>query len=280
MLLIGDGGSTKIDWALFDARSHCRHFQTEGFNPSYNEAATFTERLLELDIEHGLLRSVYYYGAGCSSPARCGIVEEGIKRLVPESAHIEIAHDLLGAARACCGTESGIACILGTGSNSCSFDGSEIIDNIENLGYLLGDEGSGCHIGKQLVRAYIYREMPETLAYAFEADYSLGKNALLDRIYGPGAKPNVYLASMSRFAKQHETHPFIKDMLLGVFDVFLQRHVVKYEGHASLPINFVGSVAFVFEELLRKSLASNGLRFGRVVRSPIHALENYHLKKK
>ncbi|MFN7116884.1 MAG: hypothetical protein ACK4TA_08810, partial [Saprospiraceae bacterium] len=262
MIVVVDSGATKADWKVVDGtESQIIHsmglspvFHTEDF--MYQEISkAFAGKIPTQKVEH-----VYYYGTGCWDGGRKGIVELALRRVFA-NAEILVEHDLLGAARAACGREPGIACILGTGSNSCLFDGENITDNVTNLGYMLGDEGSGVALGKMLIKAYFYREMPRDLMPAFEIFHPGGRPAILDKVYGKET-PNVYLASFMPFYAQHRDHFFIQMLLHDAFAEFIDRHARKYSGHLSIPVNFVGSVAFHFQNILRIVLEERAMRPG------------------
>ena len=193
----------------------------------------------------------------------------------PNSAnHVE--HDLLGAARALLGDDPGIACILGTGSNTCAYDGKKIVDNVQNLAFILGDEGSASHIGKRIMRSYFYREMPEELAESFKETYPQPEREIINGVYAEGA--NVYLASFARFAGQHKEHPFIHYLVSDALEEFVERHVIKYYDYLKFPVCSVGSVAYFWRHILRKELNRKGLRIGKIIQKPIDSMIEYHLK--
>lgn len=278
MIAIVDSGSTKADWVFIPGQGGEIHLQTRGINPFLHSPGLIEEMLRE-DLGHrlptiGLVEKVYFYGAGCSDAKRCENMSEGLSRIFTQ-ATMYVEHDLLAAARATCLMEPGIACILGTGSNSCQYDGRQIIDNITSLGYLVGDEGSGSHIGKELLRAYYYREMPESLATAFLKEVAEDKTEVMDQIYGP--KPNVYLASLSRFALRHLHEPYTRELVASCFVSFLERHVAKYQGAKHLPVHFVGSIAWHFREVLEEVLSTKGYQKGRWIQQPVRELVTYHL---
>lgn len=272
MILIADSGSTKTDWILDSPKGRC-DFQTIGLNPYFVDSSRTTEVVKKALEGAETVSRVYFYGAGCSNPESCDIIARGIRGVTP-NAKIEVEHDLLGAARATCLGKEGIACILGTGSNSCLFDGSRITDNVKALGHVLGDEGSGSYMGKELIRRYYYRELDEDLNTA------LGKelegvdvlDATLKQVH-----PNRFLASFGEFISTHVDHPQIQDLVLSAFGDFLDRHVFKYEGHQQLPVHFVGGIAFGFSDLLTKACLSRNLKIGTVLKRPIEGLIKYHL---
>jgi hypothetical protein len=254
-----------------------------GFNPIYHSSEliekTVANAFLQETVEKVEVEKIYYYGTAIWDDNKAAIVEKGLRGVFPQ-AHIEVKHDLLGAARATCGDEAGISCIIGTGSNTCLYDGTEITDNITNLGYFIGDEGSGAHLGKKLVRAYFYRELPPDLKIALEQVVPGGKSEFLENIYGEGASPNVYLASLTRFIGEHKDHFFIHRLIYRSFSEFIDRHVRKYPGHLSLPVHFIGSVAFYFQDFLKIILFERGMYPGSFIKKPIDTLVDYHRKNR
>lgn len=276
MTIVVDSGATKADWIVLDG--HTKHLiHSIGLSPNFhtedfmaNEVAkAFSNTTYAQQVEN-----VYYYGTGCWDANRKVIVNRALRRVFTE-ADVLVEHDLLGAARAACGHEPGVACIIGTGSNTCLFDGNQITDNVTNLGYLLGDEGSGVFLGKMLIRAYFYRELPHDLAASFEIFHTGGRAAILDKVYGKET-PNVYLASFMPFFGNHKDHFFIKKMLYDAFVAFTDRHVRKYENHTVLPINFVGSVAYHFQDILKIVLEERAMHAGNFIQKPIDQLAAFH----
>jgi glucosamine kinase len=277
VICVADSGSTKTDWvALGPQVQEEIRFKTIGLNPFFVSETLVSRTVSEAKPESldDQVQAVYFYGAGCSSAKRNEIIERGLKEVFP-NAKIEVFHDLLGAARACCQHEEGIASILGTGSNSCLYNGEKIIDNVTNLGYVLGDEGSGGHIGKQLIRARSYREMPSDIQEDFDAMFGYDHEEMLQAIYH-NPLPNRFLASFAPFCSKHREHQFVQDLVKGVFGAFVRKHLVKY-GQPEMPHHFLGSVAKEFESELKSVMDEHGLRMGRVMRKPIDLLMRYHL---
>lgn len=280
MLFIADGGSTKADWRVIDHQNNHTDYATIGFNPFFYTSEKVVEELQKSFINEAPVHKaekVFFYGSGCSDAYRKSILAEAFKEIFP-NAEIVVEHDLLASARATCGDTPGVACIIGTGSNSALYDGKIITDNITNLGYLLGDEGSGTHLGKKLIRAYFYRELPKDLKDAFDDTYKLGKRDLLNKMYH-GERSNVYLASFSRFLFDHREHPYAQQIVKRSFAEFIDRHVLKYEGHQELPIHFVGSIAYYFSFILEELLEERKLHLGNIIKKPIDSLVVYHLEK-
>jgi glucosamine kinase len=278
MLIIVDSGSTKADWQIIHADGTRELQTTMGFNPFFHDEDR-VEAELKKEFVHKVavekVEAVYFYGAGCSDKMRCDIIKRGLERIFTH-AEVEVDHDLLASARAACGSEKGIACIIGTGSNTCLYDGKNVTDNVSNLGYLLGDEGSGSHLGKLLIRSFFYREMPDDIQAKFVAEYGDDKRVFLNHIYAEGS--NVYLADFARFFSANRTHFYIQKLAAEAFTELTKRHILKYEGCHHLPINFVGSVAHHFQDILKVVLDEHDLNLGIIIRKPIDKLVEYHLQ--
>ncbi len=277
MIIVVDSGSTKADWQIVQG-DRVENIHTHGLNPVFlteDEVFEVVSAALGRHQAAELAEAVFFYGAGCWDAGRSGRIERALQRVFPHAA-ITVEHDLLGAARATCGNDPGISCIIGTGSNTCLYDGVTVTDNVTNLGYLIGDEGSGTWLGKALIRAYFYREMPSDVRAWFEAAYPGGESAILDGVYASEDTPNVYLASFTRFFSEHKSHIFIQKLLYDAFAVFIDRHVRKYHGHVRLPIHFIGSVAYFFQDVLQVVLAERNMKPGIFIQKPIDNLTAYH----
>ncbi len=280
MILIADSGSTKADWVLLDADSDPTYVNTRGFNPVVHPSDLLHAEVMKLSqdlLPDARISRVYYYGAGCWDYRRKVVIQQAIHQAWPR-AEVEVMHDLLGAARATCGDDPGIACILGTGSNTCLYDGNDVTDNVTNLGFMLGDEGSGSHLGKAFLRSYFYRELDDQLNELFEDYTTVDRSTVLDTIY-ESEMPNTYLASFTRFMGEHQQHPLVQKIIFDSFAEFLDRHVRKYRGHLELPIHFIGSVAFHFRDILLAAMHERDMIEGRFVHKPIEALAAYHRNK-
>lgn len=277
MILIADSGSTKTDWRMINADTELGQAQTAGFNPMYQEADEIYKELQNVllpQLNNEKPTVIYYYGAGCSSPERNQRVEDALRMAFPDT-EIHVDHDLLSAARALCGHKPGIACILGTGSNTCLYDGAQITDNVPSLGFLLGDEGSGAYMGKLLIKAFLYRELPEDLATSLKNTYGLTKDGILDTVYNSSI-PSRYMATFAKFMHEKQKHPIIHGMIYENFSEFFERHVLKYEGHETLPVNFVGSIAYHFGDILKQVAKKYGLHVETIIQSPSEGLIKYH----
>lgn len=280
MILIADSGSTKCDWALVapDGRA-AGAFETRGMNPYFHTEEVVEQYLREnnaLINRANEITHVFFYGAGSSSPAMCAIIERGLKRVFVNAA-ILVEHDLLGCAYATYTGEPSIACILGTGSNSCYFDGTQVSEAVPSLAYILGDEASGSYYGKMLLRAYFYKKLPADLSAAFEETFHLTKEEVLQKIYRePGA--NVWLASFMTFVGRFAHHPFMAEQVVRGMEEFIDIHVKCFAPWPQVPVHFIGSVAHHFSHCLQQAAAHSGIRLGRIIQRPIDGLVDYHVK--
>lgn len=268
--LLVDAGSTKTDWIVLENGTVTHRVATRGFNPNYSDPKLLPELLKELPADLPVIEEVHYYGSGCGSEANQNTVRRCLKTRF-KKAEITVTHDLMAVCHAALGHEKGIACILGTGANSCLYDGNDITERAVSLGYLLGDEGSGCYIGRKLVRAYFYDLMPLELKLSFHLAYNLEINEFVHRVYHE-QEASKYLAEFTKFAGEHLAHPYIQNLIRESFADFIQAFVLRYKDCRSLPVSFVGSVAFAFQDLLRESLESEGLTLGKVMQSPAEGL--------
>ncbi len=281
MILIADSGSTKTSWILQAAGHKPQQIGTSGINPFYQPKGSIVNilntELLPSINGHGQPEAVYFYGAGCSQEDKIMVLVDSLREVFAK-AHIEVDHDMMGAARALCGKEAGIACILGTGSNSCLFDGVNIIDNVPSLGFIIGDEGGGGYIGRKLLQSYFYRELPDDLRVMLEAKFDMERSTVLNQIYGKET-PSKYVAEFAGFLTENNTHPYVHTLLYKSFMEFLTRHVLKYENFGNLPIHFTGSIAHFNKDILLEAMDSLVLKPGKFIREPIEGLAEYHAKK-
>jgi N-acetylglucosamine kinase-like BadF-type ATPase len=276
-ILVADSGATKTHWELVNTQTtEQKTFYTKGISPFYMNEADIVDLLKNELGTFTSVKNIYFYGTGCSQVDKVQVVKNALNTFFqPEKIYVE--HDLLAAAKATCKKNKGITCILGTGSNSCLFDGVEIIDNIPSLGFLLGDEGSGAWFGRKLLQAYFYRELPPELHTAFSKKYPFSKDEILNKIYGV-KNPNSVVATYMPFLSEHNNHEYVKQLLRLGFDEFVSRTVLKYENHEQLPIHFIGSVAFLNKDILKASLQHFSLTIGEILKSPMEGLIAYHLE--
>lgn len=281
MILVADSGSTKADWNLVDDKGNVvKQASTIGLNPLFINTEGIVAELVKTlmpALGRNTVSNVYFYGASCSSDERKAVVADALKELFTGSS-VMVDHDMLAAARALCGNEPGFAAILGTGSNSCYYDGVDIVDNIPALGFILGDEGSGAYIGRMLIREYIYETLPAELQEQFTADYNLTKDDIFAAVYSKPL-PNRFLAQFARFCTRNQGHPYIEAMLTHAIDDFFVHHICRYEKHKQHPVGFVGSVAHYHSEVLKKVADKHGVIVGKIVDAPITALTLYHINQ-
>ena len=277
MKLVADSGSTKTQWTLFSPDMEKKEFLTAGINPYYQsqeEIADFLSNNLKFtDEEYTTVSEIYFYGAGCADEIKNEVVRGALCRFFPNAA-IEVQSDLLGAARALFGHNPGIACILGTGSNSCYYDGEIIVKNITPLGFILGDEGSGAVLGRQLIADYMKRTMPLDVSDLFYERFHIDRTKIMESVYRRPF-PNRFMASFAPFLSMHREHPYIQQLILDGFDAFFRRNVMQYD-YQSLPAGFIGSVGNCFQRELTTVASRYGIRITEIHKSPIDGLITYH----
>ena len=279
MILIADSGSTKTDWCVYNGTKDYTIINTQGINPYHQSveniqeiiSVEFIPRIAEINPES--VSHIYFYGAGCATEVKCSIIRDILAEHFTK-AEISIASDLLGAARALCSNHEGIACVIGTGSNSCLYDGKNIVDNIPSLGYILGDEGSSVALGRRLLSDCFKRQLPAAVCDEFMAEYNLTMESILDSIY---KKPlaNRYMAQFTPFISKHREVPQVHDILISCFTDFFKRNVIAYH-KPWLPVHFVGSVATIFSEELKETAESLGMKAGKFIQNPIEGIVAYH----
>ncbi|PIQ22892.1 MAG: N-acetylglucosamine kinase [Cytophagales bacterium CG18_big_fil_WC_8_21_14_2_50_42_9] len=277
MILIADSGSTKTDWRYLLPNGEIKVAATSGINPNYQDTNQIRQALKEnllLQLPGIQPQQIYFYGAGCGTEAKCGLVANALHAIYPE-VQIAVMSDVVAAARGTCGHELGIACILGTGSNSCLFDGQQITLQMPCLGFTLGNEGSGSYLGKNLIRLYLNNELPADLQQAFREKYPETPAEILQRVYNE-AFPNRYLASFAPFLFAQQHHPWVSNLVKQSFEIFFRFTVCKYPDYKKIPAHFVGSVAFYFSALLKETAAAMHIRTGRILQSPMAGLIRYH----
>ncbi len=274
--LIADSGATKAEWCLVDGKKK-KTFFTQGISP-YFLTTDQIQKIIELELMPKLNKAlpdeIFYYGTGCSNSNNIKIVQKALKNVFGNK-KIEVGHDLLAAARALCGKEKGIACILGTGSNSCYFNGKRVVKNSPGLGYVLGDEGSGAYLGRKVIQHYLYKTFDEDLMDRFNAKYNTNADEILEAVY---KKPlaNRYLATYTMFLAENRGHYMIENIIEDSFNDFFFNHVYKYKESWSMPVNFVGSVAFGFQDVLKEMCRTYELHLGTVLKNPMQGLIKYH----
>lgn len=276
MILISDSGSTKTDWVLLESGEVLLRVKTQGLNPTqqkYEDIAEVLCKELLPQLEGKEPDGIFFYGAGCAYEEANARMRRALEMFF-STKNIEINSDLLAAARALCGRDEGIACILGTGSNSCYYNGSEIVDNIPPLGFILGDEGSGATLGRLLVNGCLKRQFPQDICASFFQQYNLDVATILEKVYRE-PMPGRFLASLTPFLFENRKNPEIHNMLVSSFVLFFQHNSMAYR-KSWLPIHFVGGIADLFQEEVKEAAESLGLSIGNIVKSPMKGLVEFH----
>ncbi|GAA5522973.1 hypothetical protein LQ318_14240 [Aliifodinibius salicampi] len=276
-ILIADSGATKTEWCVKSADGN-KIYKTEGLNPYYHTTQSIkdvVENELRAKLDDGIeITDVHFYGAGCDSEEKKERVDAALTYNFPD-ATLHIYHDLLGAARACFFNEPGIACILGTGSNSCLYDGEKIIEHIPSLAFILGDEGSAGYFGKKLINQYYRFELPDNLRKDLEENYNMDLDHITKELYD-GSQKSRFIASYASFLGEHEDHPHIKEMLYEGFENFITRIVMKYTNASDYEVCFIGSVAHGHKDMINGILEKHGMKSGRYISKPMKRLIEFH----
>lgn len=279
MLGIADSGSTKCDWRIVAEDKTYIDYATIGINPYFHNADVIEAELLKNEQLMRVaeeVKALFFYGAGCSSTELKRTAEQGLSRIFP-NAEIYVDHDLVAAAFAVYKDDPCIACILGTGSNSCHFDGDIVREEVPALAYILGDEGSGSYFGKKLLSDFLYKRLPQNIHDSLFDKFGLTKDIIIERVY---MKPhaNVYLASFMKFITGFKSEPYVQDMILEGIGKFLDIHVTCYRDFEKVKTNFIGSVAYYHEDLLRQAAEMRNIQVGKIIKKPIDGLYDYHIK--
>lgn len=275
-ILIADSGSTKCEWCLL-ADGKKKKIITQGISPyflSLDEVVAILKKELLVKLKDVEVNEIYYYGTGLGNPENGRFIKKALKKVFP-TAKAEAEIDLLAAARAVCGHEKGIACILGTGSNSCYYNGKKIVKNSPGLGYVLGDEGSGAYLGKKVIQHFLYNTFDEDLMLRFEKQFNTNANEILDHVYKQ-PQPNRYLASFAIFLAENRDHFMIENIIEDGLNDFFFTHLNKYRESWLYPISFAGSVAFGFKDVIKDLCNTYELELGKVLKQPMDGLISYH----
>lgn len=275
MILIADSGSTKTDWRLVKGEEVIS-FSTIGFNPYFVTKEDVLRELKQSELKRIAqdVRQVYFYGAGCASSEKREFIKEVFLQFFSK-ATIAVEHDLLGAARATCKDKPGMAAILGTGSNTCIYNGEKVIENIPALGYILGDEGSGAHLGKSFIKAYLGKELSEKTAKKFYDQYQLELIDILNAVYKESF-PNRFLASFSPFIYKNINDIEVLTLVKSCFNAFFDKHICRYDNYKKNQLHLVGSVAYYYQDIISEIASEKGLTIGIIIKQPIEELVTYH----
>lgn len=277
MILIADSGSTKTSWCMTDGKASLWEHTSEGINPYFQNREQIQASVSNIReaLPVGLnISNIFYYGSGCGSAQNKKLMHEVFTALFP-AVEAEVHTDLMGASRAACGREEGIAAILGTGSNSCFYNGEDIIKNNPSLGFILGDEGSGAYIGKKFIEDFLNGYLPETLSKDFVSKYQLNKDAILEAVYKK-PYPNRFLASFVKYLSIHKQDDYVHQLIEASLEAFVVKNVFKYDRCHELSLNCVGSIAFNFRDLLQKVCSEKGIHLGKVLESPLEQIAAFH----
>jgi N-acetylglucosamine kinase-like BadF-type ATPase len=276
MILVADSGSTKTAWYLLDISDN-QQFKTSGLNPYFlDKSAILNVLQKELPVSASSVSCVYFYGSGCT-PEKQAFVKEILDQHF-EVKNSEVYSDLLGASRSLCRDEEGIVCILGTGSNSCYYDGKNIVENVSPLGFILGDEGSGAVLGKILLADILKKQLPASIRDEFFRSYNITAAEIIDKVYRQSL-PNRFLAQFTPFISKHIGLPEIKTLVENSFSEFIRRNVLQYSKTNYLPVHFTGSIAWHFRNHLEEVLKKFNLQLGKITKDPLLGLAEYHLNK-
>ena len=284
MILIADSGSTKVHWCLMAANGHTAEFITDGINPLFQTSDAMRNSICNQLLPQmasmlwaGTVSHVFFYGAGCT-PEKSPFVEKAIESVF-KKAKVFVASDMLGATRGLLGHEKGVACILGTGSNSCLYDGEQIIKNVPSLGFILGDEGSAATLGKRLVSDLLKNQLGDDIKERFLSQYAINQADVIEHVYRQPF-PNRWLANLARFCAENIDDPRIHDLVYDHFAQFVKRNISQYytteEQKQSMPVGFVGSIAFYYRPVLEQVMSDYGFRVGQILQDPIPGLVEYH----
>jgi N-acetylglucosamine kinase-like BadF-type ATPase len=274
--LIADSGATKCEWCLLN-NGKKKTFFTIGISPyflSQEQIIDMLQKDLLPKLKNVQVEEVHFYGTGLGNPNNAVIISKALKKLF-KGAVLKVNTDLLAAARALCGNEKGIACILGTGANSCYYNGKKVVKNNASIGFILGDEGSGAYLGKKVVQYFLYETFDEDLHSRFNARFGTNKVEILENVYKQPL-PNRYLASFTIFLAENRGHYMVENIIEDGLNDFFFNHLYKYRESWTTPINFIGSVAFGFKDVLQDLCNSYELELGRVLKNPMEGLVKYH----
>ncbi len=276
MILIADSGSTKTEWRIAGAKNDNGFYFSSGINPYFQNSGQILAILKEEipELEGMSFNKVFFYGTGCNSESKEKVISDALNEFL-NAEEIFVGSDLLGAARALCNHNPGIACIIGTGSNSCYYDGEKIVSNVAPLGYILGDEGGAAVLGRKLVSSVLKNQISPTVISRFYETYHITRNEILENVYTKPF-PNRYLGNFARFIYDNIALPELQEIVMTSFDEFIKRNIMQYPESAKYPVHFTGSVAFYFKTYLEDLLHRNNLLPGKIILYPMPELIKYH----
>jgi N-acetylglucosamine kinase-like BadF-type ATPase len=277
VIAIIDSGSSKADWIFIQGKKITK-LNTFGMNPFFKSEYEILSVLNNNVINHlppSEVKEVFFYGAGCSGDEQKKIVSRAFEKVFT-NAKMNVDIDIMGAVLSTCGNKPGISCIIGTGSNSVYFDGNDIHNNNYGLGYILGDEGAGTYLGKKLITSYLYGLLPKKLSEQFHNVYPLTRDEVISQVYNSTA-PNAWLATFSKFYAANKNDPWIMKTIKEGFREFINLYVLNYKGYKDLPVHFVGSIAYFYQDILKETTGENKLILGKIIQKPIDGLAEYFM---
>tara|TARA_B110000438_G_C15773186_1_gene632872 strand:- start:64 stop:921 length:858 start_codon:yes stop_codon:yes gene_type:complete len=277
MILIADSGSTKCSWALCNEKGNIvLECNTIGFNPYFIDSSNILKHLKKSVLEEhkNKIDTVFFYGAGCSSEDKNKIIKEALTVFF-DNAEIIVRHDIDAACYAMYKNNPNITCILGTGSNSCYFDGKHILENAPSLGFLVGDEASGNYFGKKMLKLYFNKSLSNDLMLKFESNYETNWPIIMENIYD-NDRANVYLSKYFPFVSENKNHPIIKDIIYKGLNEFFDLHVLCYKDYKDTEINFIGSVAYYLSNEIHAVAKEHDCKIGDIIQNPIRKLISFH----
>jgi glucosamine kinase len=278
--IIADSGATKCQWTLVTGKE-IKSIATIGISPyflSVDEMVNTIQKGFQKKVDPQIIDAIYFYGTGLTNPSNVTAIKKALKKVF-KNASLDIQTDLVAVARATCQDQKGVACILGTGSNTGYYNGKKIVKNSPGLGYVLGDEGSGAYLGKIVLQYYLYKTFDEELMHAFETKYALNKDQIFDAIYKQPL-PNRFMASFAIFLSEHRGHYMIENIIEDGINDFFFTHLNKLNESWLYPIHFTGSVAYVFRDVIKQLASAYELEIGKIVKSPMEGLIEFHKKEK
>ncbi|MBX9782253.1 MAG: N-acetylglucosamine kinase [Chitinophagaceae bacterium] len=275
--LIADSGATKAEWCLLKGKKK-KIFFTTGISPyllSREQIVKLLSKELKPALKKESITEIHYYGTGCGNPQNVKNIKAALKEVFSTAKKINVDTDIMGAARGVCGASKGIACILGTGSNACYYNGKRIVKSSPGLGYVLGDEGSGAYMGRKVIQHFLYNTFEGELMTRFDLKFKTNRVEILDKVYRQPL-PNKYMASFAMFLSENRGHYMIENIIEDSFTDFFFNHIYKFKESWICPVNFVGGVAFAFKDVLKELCKSYGLQMGRIMKNPMEGLVEYH----
>ena len=279
MKIVVDSGSTKADWIIMKSETDCELTTTLGLNPevlSHQDLVSRIRQSSQIKVIANQVEELYFYGSGCGTPRSVDYMKNALAEIFPNVKKTVVQEDTYAAVYATTQGNSAIVCINGTGSNCSYFDGEKLIQKVNSLGYIAMDDCSGSDFGRQLIRAYYFKKMPEDLRIIFENQYDLDADTLKSHFYKK-ENPNAFLAGFLPFLIENQSHEFMQKIISNTIDFFIENYILQFEESRNIPIHFVGSVAYLLQDFFKSALKKYQLTAGNFVQKPIDGLKEYHI---